>query len=135
MSKKVRVLVADDEPHIRQLMKGVLLAMQAEIVAEAGNGMETLDLFRVHKPDITLLDINMPRMDGLQTLKAIQEENPGTLVIMLSSLATLGIVQDCLEAGAYDFIRKDTPIAEIKVIIQKAWSHFLQTHVITGGSS
>ncbi|MEO5354543.1 MAG: response regulator transcription factor [Magnetococcus sp. XQGC-1] len=132
MSKKVRVLLADDEAHIRQLMKGVLLVMKAEIVAEAGNGIETLALFRTHKPDITLLDINMPRMDGLQTLKSIQEESPGAVVIMLSSLATLGVVQDCLDAGAYDFIRKDTPIAEIKVIIKKAWSHFLQSHAPAG---
>jgi two-component system chemotaxis response regulator CheY len=112
-----------------------LLAMKAEIVAEAKNGIETLELFRAYKPDITLLDINMPRMDGLQALKQIQAESPGAVVIMLSSLATLGVVQDCLEAGAYDFIRKDTPIAEIKVIIKKAWSHFLQAHTTAGGPS
>lgn len=135
MSKKVRVLVADDEAHIRQLMKGVLLVMKAEVVAEAGNGIEALELFRAHKPDITLLDINMPRMDGLRTLQSIQEESPGAVVIMLSSLATLGIVQDCLDAGAYDFIRKDTPIAEIKGIIKKAWSHFLQAQASTGDPS
>lgn len=132
MSEKVRVLLADDEAHIRQLLKGVLTTMKADIVAEASHGIETVELFRLHKPDITLLDINMPRMDGLQALKAIQQESPGALVIMLSSLATVGVVQDCLDAGAYDFIRKDTPISEIKVTIKNAWGYFLQTHSASG---
>ncbi|MBF0611574.1 MAG: response regulator [Magnetococcales bacterium] len=133
MSDKVRVLVADDEAHIRSLLKGVLTAMKTEVVAEARNGVEALEKFRAHKPHITLLDINMPLMDGLKTLQAIQAESPGALVVMLSSLSTLGIVQDCLEAGAYDFIRKDTPITEIKAIIKKTWEYYMQESRAAGG--
>ncbi|MEO5378145.1 MAG: response regulator [Magnetococcus sp. DMHC-6] len=129
MTEKVRVLVADDEAHIRQLIKGILIAMKTEVTAEAHNGLVALEKFRECQPHITLLDINMPVMDGLQTLRAIQKEKPGAMVIMLSSLATMGIVQDCLAAGAYDFIRKDTAIADIKAIIKNAWKHYLSNEL------
>ncbi|MBF0284606.1 MAG: response regulator [Magnetococcales bacterium] len=133
MSDKVRVLLADDETHIRVLLKGILTSMKTEVTAEARNGVEALEKFREHRPHITLLDINMPIMDGFKTLQAIQAEAPGALVIMLSSLATMGVVQDCLEAGAYDFIRKDTPIPEIRVILKKAWDHYLSERNSQGG--
>lgn len=131
MSEKVRVLVADDEAHIRLLLKGILTSMKTEVAAEARNGVEALEKFRTCKPHITLLDINMPILDGMKTLRSILEEEPGAMVIMLSSLATMGVVQDCLDAGAYDFIRKDTSIPEIKTIIKKAWEHYLQENSLS----
>lgn len=134
MSEKVRVLVADDEEHIRLLLKGILTSMKTEVAAEARNGMEALEKFRACKPHITLLDINMPVMDGMKALRAILKEEPAALVIMLSSLATMGIVQDCLDAGAYDFIRKDTSIPEIKLIIKKAWDHYVQENKSSGAA-
>jgi len=119
--RKVRVLLGEDESHIRLLMKTVLESMGCEIVGQAVNGAEAVEMHKKLNPEITLLDINMPVMDGLTALKAIKGEFPDSFVIMLSSLATMDVVRKCLEAGADNYLRKDTPIPEIKKMIKESW--------------
>lgn len=121
---KPKVLLADDEGHIRLMMKSVLQRMNCEIAGEAKNGQEAVELFRKAKPDITLLDINMPLKTGEEALKEIMAEFPGAFVIMLTSLSDSEVVEKCIEHGAANYILKDTPIKEIQTMIRDTWSEF-----------
>jgi len=103
------VLIVDDEPHIRKYIGLILRKFGNPTIVEAGNGEEALALFPQHNPDLVLLDVNMPMMDGLQCLERLVAEHPDALVVMLTSLATRNVVERCLELGAVNFVRKDTP--------------------------
>lgn len=131
-TRKVTVLLADDESHIRTLLKGVILSMNCTVVGEAAHGGEATELFKQKKPDITLLDINMPVVDGVEALRAIRKQAPSAFVIMLTSLSTTEAVEECLEAGANDFIRKDTPIPELRRLIRESWLEHLQSQADGG---
>ncbi|MDH5543432.1 MAG: response regulator transcription factor [Nitrospinota bacterium] len=122
--KKVRVILAEDEFHIRELMKRVFLSMNTEVVAEAGNGSEAVNLYRQHKPDILLLDINMPQVDGRAALKQVMKEFPKAFVVMLTAVSSMNVVQECLDAGASCYIRKDTSLDEIKASIKESWGFY-----------
>ena len=121
---KPRVLLADDEAHIRALMKAVLTSMKCEIVGEAANGEEAVDLYFKEKPDLLLLDINMPRKTGEEALEEIMNAFSDAFVIMLSSVADMESVAKCIDLGASNFIRKDTPMAEMKKLIKETWDNF-----------
>jgi two-component system, chemotaxis family, chemotaxis protein CheY len=120
-TEKPRVLIADDESHIRSLMKVVLETIHYEVVAQAANGKEAVENYLKLKPDILLMDINMPVKTGLEALTEIIAADPGACVIMLSSVSDMESVQEAVEIGAAHFIRKDTPITEIKKIISETW--------------
>ncbi len=123
-AQKITVLLADDEPHIRLLMRKVMTSMNAEVVAEAANGKEAVLLFRQHRPHLAFLDITMPVMDGKTALKTILDEFPGACIIMLTSLSAMETVKECLEAGAANYLRKDTPISDLKRYIKESWENF-----------
>ena len=120
--QKPRILLADDEIHLRMLMKKVMTSMNCEIVGEAKNGMEAVELYKKEKPDLLLLDINMPVKTGEEALKEIVEEFPDAFIIMLTSFADMESVENCLNLGASNYIRKDTPLDEIKKIIKETWA-------------
>ncbi len=122
--RKPRVLLADDEVHIRALMKAVIKSINGEIVAEATNGQEAIDLFNELKPDLMLLDINMPIKTGQEALEEVIREYPNALVIMLTSLSDAKSVEKCMKLGAANFIRKDTPLDKMKDIIKQTWHEF-----------
>ena len=128
-TEKIRVLVADDEMHSRALLKAVLKEMGHEIAGEASNGPEAVDLFRQLKPDLILLDVNMPLSTGEEVLAQILSEFPDAFVIMLTAVTDMETVEKCVAQGAANYIRKDTPIAEIKQIIQEAWVTFRKDEV------
>ena len=119
--RKVRAILADDEMHIRMLMKAVLTSMNIEIIGEAKNGQEAIDLFKKERPHLTFLDVNMPIKDGKSALKDIKKDFPDTCVIMLTSVSSMETVMECLQLGADNYIRKDTPLNEIKKIIKESW--------------
>ncbi len=124
--RRVKALIAEDGPHIRILMRTVLTSMNIEIVGEAANGKEALALFSEHHPHLTFLDINMPVEDGRAALEKIKHESPESCVIMLSSVTSMDIVKQCLALGANNYIRKDTPIAEMKKIIKTTWENHMR---------
>lgn len=121
---KIQVLLADDEAHIRKFMGRVLTSMGCQVVAEAENGDDAVELYRQYKPQITMLDINMPKSDGVSALTRIKAEFPGALVIMITSLSSMDVVSKCLVLGAANYIRKDTPIAEMKTLIKETWTDY-----------
>jgi two-component system, chemotaxis family, chemotaxis protein CheY len=124
---KPRVLIADDEPHVRVLLRAILKSMNCEVVGEAANGVETVELFKTLKPHLLLLDINMPLKTGYEVLEEILADFPSALVIMLTSVTDLESVEKCIELGAANYIRKDTPTAELKSIIKETFAEFVRS--------
>lgn len=119
--KKTRVLLVDDEKHVRLLVKAVLLPLNCEIVGEAGNGEEAVELYQQLHPDVVFLDVNMPIKDGREALKDIIAHDDNAKVVMLTSLTDMETVKACVELGAINFIRKDTPVSELRELLKEIW--------------
>jgi len=103
----IRILTVDDHPLLR---KGIAALVNAEpdlkLVAEASNGQEAIDAFRSHRPDVTLMDLQMPEMDGLEAIDAIRREFPEARVIVLTMYRGDTQVLRALKAGAKGYILK-----------------------------
>ena len=108
-SKKIRILTVDDHPILRQGIAG-LIADESDmiLVAEAANGREAIQQFRTHRPDVTLMDLQMPEMNGLDAMIAIRGEFPDARIIMLTTYT--GDVQAlrALKAGARAYLLKNS---------------------------
>lgn len=122
--KKPRVILADDETHVRKMVKLALTKMNCEVIGEAANGQEAVDLFKKEKPDLLMLDINMPVKTGEEALAEIMDEFPDAFVIMLTSVAEGDSVEKCLDLGAANYILKSTPIKELQKMIKETWVEF-----------
>jgi two-component system chemotaxis response regulator CheY len=116
---KPRILIADDEALYRLMIKSMLQTIQCEVVGEAKDGEEAVELFRSRRPDLVLMDITMPGMDGEAALQNIKAEFPGARVVMLTSLAGRDTVKNCANLGAIQYIRKDMPPSDMRALIQK----------------
>ena len=101
-----RVMIADDSKAIRIALKDVILNGNHELVAEAADGAEAVEKFVDLKPDVLLLDLVLPKKDGLTTLKEIKETNPNAKIIMITVLDNKQMIQDCISAGAQAYITK-----------------------------
>jgi two-component system, chemotaxis family, chemotaxis protein CheY len=120
-----RVLVVDDEKHIRLMIKTVVKGMGYSFCGEASNGREAIHLALETKPDLVLMDVNMPIKTGPESIEELIAANEEVCIIMLTSVADMATVEECLNAGASQYIRKDTPVAEMKILISQAWEAFL----------
>jgi CheY-like chemotaxis protein len=119
MAHDIKALVVDDDDHVRTFLVVLLRKIVSGSVFEARNGQEALEVFAREKPELILLDVNMPILDGLQTLAKIRETHPDLPVIMITSLAMRKVVDDALRTGASNFIRKDTPKGQMIEIIRE----------------
>ena len=114
MSADCEVVICDDQEGFRRTVAIVLgLDDGVAVVGEAADGEEAIRLARELQPDVLLLDIAMPVMDGLEALPAIREASPDTRVVMLTGLASEAIRERALAAGATLFIEKGTDIATL----------------------
>jgi two-component system chemotaxis response regulator CheY len=113
MNFKGTVLIVDDESHIRKFVVLILRTLGITSVVEASNGEEAIATYQRIKPDLVLLDVNMPQLDGIETLRRLKQADPDCIVIMLTSLANRSTIEQALELGAANYIRKDTPKDEI----------------------
>jgi two-component system, chemotaxis family, chemotaxis protein CheY len=107
------ILLVDDEAHIRKFVSLILKQLGATNLREASNGQEALAAYQSENADLVLLDISMPLMDGLETLRRLKEIDPGSVVVMLTSMANRQSIDEALALGATHYIRKDTPKEEI----------------------
>ena len=108
-----KVLLVDDEAHIRKYVGLILKSLGGPTIVEAANGREAIEVYQRENPDLVLLDVNMPQMDGIETLKRLKEIDPEVVAIMLTSLANRQTIEQAAELGAVNYIRKDTPKDEI----------------------
>ena len=114
MSETIRILVADDHPVVRDGLVTVLDTQNDfEVVGEAANGHEVLAQVAALSPDVVLLDLEMPEMDGIQTLQALQTQAPESKVIIFTAFDTDGQIVGAVEAGARGYLLKGAPRQEI----------------------
>lgn len=110
----IRVGVVDDEPMARAFVTRILgVAPGVEVVAEAADGAEALELVRVQRPDVLLLDLRMPNMDGLETLRELRRTPGGPAVVVLTTFSADDAVAAALNLGATGFLLKHVDPAEL----------------------
>jgi len=113
-AKRIRVLIVDDHPIVRN---GLALMLRyendMEPVGEAADGREALEMFRAHRPDITLMDLRMPEMGGVEAIEAIRGECPAARIILLTTYDADEGVYRGLHAGARAYLLKDAPCDDI----------------------
>jgi DNA-binding NarL/FixJ family response regulator len=110
----IRVLVVDDHPVVRSGLIGMLAVTEdIEVVGEAGDGEEALALVESARPDVVLMDLRMPRRDGVSATGAIVSSYPSTKVLVLTTYDTDTDILHAVEAGAAGYLLKDTPHAEL----------------------
>jgi two-component system, NarL family, response regulator len=118
-SSQIRILAVDDHPIVRQGITG-LVGIQPDmiLVGEASNGREAIQQFRMHRPDVTLMDLQMPQMNGLDALIAIRNEFPDARVIVLTTYAGDVQILRALKAGAQAYLLKNTLHKELMETIR-----------------
>jgi DNA-binding NarL/FixJ family response regulator len=107
-ANQIRVLTVDDHPVLREGIAAIL-AREADmaLVAEAGNGYEAIDQFRTHRPDITLMDLQMPGMSGIEAILAIRKQFPDARIIVLTTYSGDAQADRAIKAGAYGYLLKN----------------------------
>ena len=108
--KAIRVMIADDHPIVREGLASMIARREdMEVVAEANNGQEAVGMFRLHRPDVTLMDLRMPQMDGTEAIDLLCREFPRARFIILTTFDGDEYIYRGLRAGAKAFLLKDTP--------------------------
>ena len=100
------ILICDDAAFMRMMIKDILTKNGYTVVGEAENGAKAVEKYAELKPDLVLMDITMPEMDGIQALKKIKEADPSAAVIMCSAMGQQAMVIESIQSGAKDFIVK-----------------------------
>jgi len=113
-----RVLVVDDAAFMRMRCSKMLSENGYEVV-EAGDGLEAVERYKEHSPDVVLLDITMPNMDGIATLKKLIEMDPQARVAMCTAMGQQSMVIEALKSGAKDFVVKPFDAARVLGAVEK----------------
>jgi DNA-binding NarL/FixJ family response regulator len=114
MTETIRLLIADDHPVVRNGLQS-MLAMHPnfEVVGEASTGLEAVELTAKLHPDVVLMDLNMPEMDGVAALAKIKEQQPDANILVLTSYGSDADITKALESGATGYLLKDAPRQEL----------------------
>jgi two-component system, chemotaxis family, chemotaxis protein CheY len=123
-ARRIRVLVADDEFHVRRVISSIVRSLGAEVVAEAADGEQAVELFERLRPEVVILDINMPKMRGDEALTRILALDPNAIAIMMTAQDTIDMVHDCLDRGAQHYILKNNRAEEIYRLLAEVWPDF-----------
>ena len=117
----MRIVVVDDQTAVREGLVTILeLLPEIEVVAAGSDGAEAVELARAHEPDVVLMDLRMPRLDGVEATRQIRGLNPATQVVVLTTYADDDSVLAALSAGAIGFLTKDASRDEIRLALAAA---------------
>lgn len=114
------VLICDDAAFMRVMIKDILTKNGYEVVGEAENGIKAVEKYTETKPDLVMMDITMPEMDGIQALKKIKGGDPGATIIMCSAMGQQAMVIESIQSGAKDFIVKPFQADRVLEAVKKA---------------
>ena len=123
----IRLLICDDQAIVCEGLRAILEGIRhIEVVGVATNGVEAIELTRTTQPDLVLMDLKMPRMNGIQATRAIREQFSAVRILVLTTYADEDWVMDAIRAGAAGYVLKDTPQEELLKAIRETmqgWSH------------
>lgn len=120
MSGVIRLLLADDQALVRGALSALLgLEPDLEVVAEVGSGDEVVPAAIAHRPDVCLLDVEMPGMDGIAATAAVRAAVPSARVLIVTTFGRPGYLRRALQAGASGFVVKDTPAARLADAVRR----------------
>ncbi|MFI6681508.1 response regulator transcription factor [Kribbella sp. NPDC050470] len=116
----IRLLIADDQALVRGALAALLdLETDLEVVSEVGRGDEVIEAARATKPDVALLDVEMPGLDGIEAAAALRSAVPGVRILMVTTFGRPGYLRRAMEAGAAGFVVKDTPAAQLADAVRR----------------
>ncbi|MFE0762954.1 response regulator transcription factor [Streptomyces smyrnaeus] len=116
----IRLLLAEDQAMVREALAALLsLEPDIEIVAQVGRGDEVLDAVAAHRPDVALLDIEMPGLSGLDALEGLRATHPSLKVVILTTFGRPGYLRRAMESGADAFLVKDAPAAQLADAVRR----------------
>lgn len=115
-----KILVVDDASFMRTVLKDIIKGngLATEVI-EAGDGVEGVRAYQTQKPDLVTMDVNMPKADGIQALRAIMKIDPAAKVVMVTSVEQKQIVQDAMKLGARDYIVKPFDRSNVGLVLNK----------------
>lgn len=114
------ILICDDAAFMRMMIKDILTKNGYNVVGEAENGAKAVEKYQETKPDLVLMDITMPEMDGIQALKKIKSMDPNASVVMCSAMGQQAMVIESIQSGARDFIVKPFQPDRVLEAVKKA---------------
>ena len=117
-----KILIVDDNDLMRTLLRGILRVETYQIIGDARNGILALEFIEKSRPDIVLLDVMMPEMDGLETLQNIRAKYPAIVVVMITGNPSVENVQESIQKGARGFIIKPFNSAKVLDTLERAWA-------------
>ena len=115
-----RVLICDDSRFMRIMLARIMKKMGHVVVGEATNGLEAVELYKQHKPDLVTLDIVMTKLDGIRALKQIKEFDPQAKVIMVTAIGNQAMVFSAMKYGAKEFLVKPFKLNQVINAVNKA---------------
>jgi len=120
MTTKIRILLAEDQAMVRGALTALLnLEEDLEVVAEVSQGDQVLQTAKKTKPDVALLDIEMPGSDGLSAAQALHENLPSCRIVILTTFGRSGYLRRAMESGAVGFLLKDAPADQLAIAIRR----------------
>ncbi|MBL8060670.1 MAG: response regulator [Chthonomonas sp.] len=125
-----RILIADDDPIIRLDLKQMLERLEYEVVAEAGDGQSAVDLAKEHQPEVCVLDVKMPQMDGIEAAKLIAEDGIAP-VILLTAFSDRELVERARESGVFGYLVKPFKPSDLMPAIEVARSRFEENKALS----
>lgn len=114
------ILLVDDAAFMRMMIKDILSKNGFEVLGEAENGAKAIEKYKELNPDLVIMDITMPEVDGIQAVKSIKEINPDAKIIMCSAMGQQAMVIEAIQAGAKDFIVKPFQADRVIEAVKKA---------------
>jgi hypothetical protein len=120
VSGSITVVVCDDVPELRRLARAVLEeAGDMTVVAEAGDGREAIEVIERHQPDVVVLDLSMPEMDGLEAIPLIHQVAPATEIVVFSGFEEGRVAEVALQLKASRYVRKGAPLEELRDAVKE----------------